>query len=113
MCENRKFCIYGVYSFSSLSYTLNPGDSCYIRIVFDPQNTQNYSDSLDIRSDDPNDPIVSINLAGTGANSEIGVSPASHDFGTVNLNTTVSQDVTISNPGCVDLIINGITRINL
>jgi len=93
---------------ASSGYTLNPGDYCHLRLVFRPADTTSYTDSITIRSGDPAKPEVTVNLSGSGAYPSVSVSPLSHNFGDVYLNTRVSREVVISNTGCLDLTLRGI-----
>ncbi len=84
--------------------TIPPGGSCIIDVLFKPQSVGQKSASLDITSNDPDTPTVSVSLTGTGVPPPvISVNPTSVDFGSVMVNTSVVRTITISNTGSSDL----------
>lgn len=78
------------------------GSSCTIAVEFGPTAVGSFSDSLDIPSNDPDEPNVTVNLSGTGISGEIDVSPMSLASGSLCLGNSSDQTVTVSNvhPTC-------------
>ena len=56
-----------VFSVNPTSATINPIDILDVNVVFNPQNTKIYHDSLLIHSNDQNEPIAVAYLSGSGA----------------------------------------------
>ncbi len=93
--------------------SIPPGDSCIIDVLFKPQSAGQKSASLDITSNDPDTPTVSVSLTGTGVPPPvISVNPTSVDFGNVMVNTSVVRTITISNTGSSDLEITYVGNIS-
>jgi hypothetical protein len=77
---------------------LTAGENCTVEVTFTPGSVGTASDTLDISSDDPDEPVVSVPLSGTGFT--VGVAPGRHDFGGVVVGeSSAPLEVTISNLG--------------
>ncbi|MBM4103341.1 MAG: choice-of-anchor D domain-containing protein [Planctomycetes bacterium] len=61
-----------------------------------------------IVSDDKDESVVEVVLAGLGTSPEITLEPASLDFGSIDFGTSVAQNMTIANYGDAQLMINSI-----
>lgn len=93
--------------------TLVPtGTNCTISVTFTPTATGGRSATLNINSNDPVNPLITVALTGTGVVPVAGVSPTTLTFAPLQkLNTTSApQAVTLSNTGTAPL---GITSIML
>jgi hypothetical protein len=90
--------------------TIQPGGNpVSIEVLFIPLNAQNYTGQITITSNDPDSPTT-IQLTGRGISApNIEVTPASLDFGKVQINTTHDKTVTIKNTGTKVLYISSIT----
>lgn len=90
------------YSVSGLTfpYTLAPGASAGLSVVFAPTTTGTNNATLTLASN-ASDPSVSISLTGSGtsASGTLSVAPASISFGSVNIGSTQSQSGSISASG--------------
>jgi Abnormal spindle-like microcephaly-assoc'd, ASPM-SPD-2-Hydin len=81
----------------SLPMTLSPGQTAGFTVTFAPKSSGSFSGSVAITSGAA---TVSVALAGTGlASGSLGASPASVNFGTVQLGTPQTQTVTLTNGG--------------
>jgi hypothetical protein len=87
--------------------TLTPSSSCSVNTVFSPASTGSKSVSLSIPSNDPDTPTLNVPLIGTGVGiPNISVTPASYNFGNVNMGSSSSPQIfSVSNTGTGDLII--------
>ena len=86
------------------AFVITIGDSHDVIVDFTPGGVGVKNDTLDIASDDPDQPIISIPLTGNGITvPDIAISPASHDFGSVAQGTMVMQTFTVTNNGQADL----------
>jgi len=96
----------------SLPYPLNVGESRTLTVTFNPTTAGPLNATLTIDHSDytTGTPTV-VTFSGTGipvSNPEISVSPLSIDFGGVNVgNSSLAQNVQISNTGTDDLVISG------
>jgi hypothetical protein len=68
-------------------------------LTWTPTSGEDLVETLEIRSDDPDEPLVEVPLEGTVPAGEIEVEPASYDFGTLAVGTSSSVVVTVSNVG--------------
>ena len=91
--------------------SLNPiteGGSTNLTVIFTPQDTMVYLDTLTFITNDPNNPEVEISLQGTGLlglQPIIAISSNLFDFGDIIIDEDSTQILTISNVGDGDLII--------
>ncbi len=88
-----------------------PATYCIIDVVFNPTSAGDMSASVAITSNDPDTPDLSIGLSGTSiepvGTPDISISPASHDFGGVNIGETSPVAIfTITNNGTANLVIS-------
>jgi hypothetical protein len=94
------------------SGSLAPDSSWTIPVTFLPDTYVDYSAAIEIISNDPELPAVSVPLTGEGVpqdTPDIEVSPMSVDFGVVT--SVATQFVIIQNKGEADLSITGITQV--
>ena len=89
--------------------TILPSTSLSYVITFSPTSVGNTSATLDISSN-ASDGIVALALAGTGekAFADLIVTPASINFGNLNLNAKSTQNVTLRNTGDISMTIQGV-----
>ena len=90
--------------------TILPSTSLSYVITFSPTSVGNTSATLDISSN-ASDGIVALALAGTGekAFADLVVTPASINFGNLNLKAKSTQNVTLQNTGNSSMTIQGVT----
>ena len=90
-------------SFSVISpespLTLSEGDSASVRLQFLPQAGGVARDTLEIRSNDQDDPVVLIPLRGTGVHAELTSNLTSLVFGTVRIGEFEDLTVELRNAG--------------
>ncbi|RME21935.1 MAG: choice-of-anchor D domain-containing protein, partial [Deltaproteobacteria bacterium] len=90
-------------SFSVLQGALPPidgGGQGRIDVVFAPQDAGVHQGTVEIRSNDPALPLLTVSLAGTGVDPELAVAPASIDFGDIYVGYRAGPVVlTVSNQG--------------
>ena len=92
--------------YKTLSYTFRPGEVKAIHIVFNaPQEPTKdiYTGTLDISTSPYQVALNSINLTATIARAKIQLDKYSVDFGQVDVNTTATQTITVSNSGNIPL----------
>jgi uncharacterized repeat protein (TIGR01451 family) len=91
--------------------TINPGDSETISLEFSPSGVGPQTGALRIPNNDTDENPVDVPLSGTGTpkEPEIEVTPASVDFGSVEVGETGNRDVTVENKGNAGLVIGTIT----
>ena len=90
--------------------TILPSTSLSYVITFSPTSLGNTSATLDISSN-ASDGIVALALAGTGekAFADLVVTPASINFGNLNVKAKSTQNVTLQNTGDISMTIQGVT----
>lgn len=99
-----------------------PAGTCTLDVRFEPTASGNFADSLDIPSDDPDEPSVIVDVTGNGiatplpditvTDSVPPIDDLSVDFGDVTELFSTDQTVTVKNDGNADLTIGQIGLIN-
>ena len=92
-------------------FTVAPGATHNLVVGFTPTSTGPKATTLRLTSDDQDEPIVDVALSGTGTVlvPDIAVTPASHNYGTQGVGSSVTQSFTVSNTGTGDLIVGAST----
>jgi hypothetical protein len=93
-------------------FAVAPGGSQAVVVRFAPPATGPFSGNLQITSDDPDEGLTTVPLAGTGvppATPDIDVSPTSVAFGSVTVGNTADRTVTVSNVGTATLNVSNLT----
>jgi len=93
---------------SSTTFTLTPNSSRDLEVSLTPPLPDSITATLEIYSNDPDQPILPVSLIGVGGAPEITVSPALVDLERVSLDSAVSQAVTIMNTGLFDLSVDSL-----
>lgn len=76
-----------------------PGDSVTVELRFSPTARGEYAASLELRSNDPEQPVLSFALAATGAGPVLDVQPAAADVGDPYIGCTVERTIGVTNLG--------------
>jgi hypothetical protein len=86
--------------------TLNAGETCKVRVRFDPSSTGDKSGTVTVAS---NVPDVTIPLAGTGIQTDLARDPTALDFGTLNVGAPASaaKESTFTNAGTQPIALSG------
>lgn len=93
--------------------TLDPDDSIVATVTFTPDTYLGYAATLDIASDDPDAPEVSVPLTGVGAYAptpEIVIDPLAIDFGVVAAGSTSVKVLNVSNEGRATLTLGAVIQ---
>jgi hypothetical protein len=98
----------------SIPFALAPGSSAEVPVDYTPGEAGGDSGTLAISSDDPDTPVLSVALIGTGVQPpvnecNIDVSPLALDFGSVEVGTTTMLSATVSNKGTADCTVEAFT----
>lgn len=99
------------HSISCFNEPVVPSGNCRIYVTFSPTSFGTKSATLNISSNNPDTPLVSVNLGGQGfLPAQIQVVPASLDFGQVSVGSISSpRTVIVSNVGGEDLVLGTVT----
>ncbi|MGA7030496.1 MAG: choice-of-anchor D domain-containing protein, partial [Candidatus Acidiferrales bacterium] len=92
----------------SLPISVNAGSSSSFTAVFAPTTAGAATGSISIVSNAPGSPAA-IALSGTGIQGQLGATPASVNFGSVNVGSNGSQTITLKNSGTASLTISQAT----
>lgn len=84
--------------------SLEPAGATDIVVQYRPMSPSDTS-SLELASNDPDEPLVVVPLAGQGLLPILSVSPMSIDFGTIGTDAVVTEDVTLENIGSAPLTV--------
>jgi hypothetical protein len=99
----------GVYTLTPLGSTvLVPAQQSDFSVSYDPVTYETNTDSVTITSNDPDEPTVTIPIAGNGSAPVIEIDPYYHDFGLTLIGCDGEKEVVISNIGNVDLVITSL-----
>ena len=95
-----------VYTLTPLgSSILAPSQQSDFSVAYDPVTYETNTDSVTITSNDPDEPTVTIPIAGAGSAPVIALDPYYHDFGTTLIGCDDEKEIIISNVGDVDLVV--------
>ena len=99
-----------VFTVSSLigDDSLEPDETATFTVTYNPETYETNSNYVSIFSNDPNDYDVPVTLLGDGSAPVISIEPESFDFESVLVGCEESLDVTITNIGDVELVIDQI-----
>ncbi|MEZ4235934.1 MAG: choice-of-anchor D domain-containing protein [Myxococcota bacterium] len=86
-------------------FEVAPGEAHEVQVAFEPSSPLVYG-QIEVRSDDPDEPVVTVDLQGLGEVPALQISPDSHVFPTLCDDTVV---LTLANVGVADLEITGLT----
>lgn len=92
-----------------------PGGNCTVSVAFSPRSVGLFNAMITVTSNDPDEGTLDFPLTGNGvaeAIQNISVTPASVNFGLVDVGATPAIEVTISNTGSADLAVSGIALDN-
>lgn len=92
---------------TSLSGALAVGQTVTIQIQFAPQSTGAASGTFAVASDASNSP-VSVSLSGTGTAPGLTASPMALSFGSVDVGSTTTNTVTLTNSGSSTVNVSGV-----
>ncbi|MEO8224205.1 MAG: choice-of-anchor D domain-containing protein [Gammaproteobacteria bacterium] len=102
--------------------TVLPAAACTFNVTFTPGSVGAFSDSLDIPSNDADEPSVTVAVSGTGSaapepnitvtDSVAPINDGLVPFGSTGVGTQLDQTVTVSNNGNADLVLGSIAVAN-
>jgi hypothetical protein len=84
---------------------LASGASTEAVVTFDPPGSDTWTDTLRIQSNDPDRPVVTVDLSGQGLAPEIDLDPAELDLGAPPIGCPVEDALTVRNLGDGDLVV--------
>jgi hypothetical protein len=88
------------------SFTLTPGGTRAVNVQFHPSSAGSKSATLRINSNDPNENPLDVPLSGAGIIPDISVSPASADYGDIELGDNATESFVVTNTGSADLAVS-------
>jgi hypothetical protein len=95
--------------------TIGALDNCTVSVAFSPQSVGAFTATITVTSNDTTNSPLIIDLAGNGVSGpapNLAVTPASVDFGEVNVGDTPAVEVTLANTGTDNLVVSGIALDN-
>ncbi len=87
--------------------TIAPGGSVQMEVAFAPDYGIPYSARVDIASDDPDEPVVEVDLLADGTEPAIQLVPDTFDFGGVSLECEETVDIAVQSVGTAPLELTG------
>jgi hypothetical protein len=99
----------GPYSWSNLSAILiQPGGEATFTVEFDPNTAGEVTNKIFINSDDPDEPVVEVEIFGNGIAPVIELTPSEFNFGTLYIGCDADETFTVTNIGTADLVVSDI-----
>ena len=101
-----------VFMVSDTSRAIQGSDSIKFEVTFSPKQEMTYTDTLQIISNDPDEPVTKVTLTGSGTyipKPDIFLSTTSHHFGDVNIGDSREWELLIENNGSAVLTISDIS----
>lgn len=99
----------GPYTWSNLSAILvQPGGEATFSVEFDPNTAGEVGNKIFIESDDPDEPLVEVEIFGNGIAPVIQLTPDEYDFGRLYIGCDSDETFEIENVGTADLIVSSI-----
>jgi len=99
----------GVYSLTLPSQDIvEPRESTTVVVTYDPITYEVNENTVEIYSNDPDSPLIEVQMRGAGDAPVIEIDPDWHDFGTTYIGCDGTKEITISNVGNSDLIVDNI-----
>jgi len=89
-----------------------PGGKEEIEIQYSPMGTINNADQVEISSNDPNNPLATIDLIGSSGIPDIELTPVIVDFGITSANSISTESFEIKNVGTGELTFQSISLVN-
>jgi len=97
----------------STPFVVTPGASQGLPVDYTPSDVGGDSGALEIASNDPDEPVISVSVTGSGtpavAQCDIDVSPLVLDFGPVPLGSNATLSATIGNTGDFECAVDSLT----
>lgn len=104
------------------SATVLPAATCTFTVTFSPGSAGSFSDTLDIPSNDGDEPSITVTVSGNGTAQAVpnisitdSVAPAADQsvpFGNAAVGGTANETVTVSNDGNADLVLGSVAVAN-
>jgi hypothetical protein len=88
--------------------TITAGQSCTITITFTPTATGTRKGAVTLKDNCPGSATQNISLTGTGETLALGFTPASLNFGSVVVGSSIPQSATLTNDGAAAVNITGV-----
>ncbi|MBZ0265902.1 choice-of-anchor D domain-containing protein [bacterium] len=88
--------------------TIAPDEAASVTVFFNPTNAMGYQGMLTILSNDMDEPVLNVGLAGQGLAPDIALNAEEHDFGGVWIEADAMWDLEVSNAGDFDLNVENI-----
>ena len=96
----------------TLPETISAGDSSEFTIRFNPQDIGDFSDTMEIYSNDPDEPVAKVYLSGKALAPNIILSDTIHDFGICSPYDTIDWQMWVKNTGNETLSVDSV-KVNL
>ncbi len=95
------------YTLSAIGAVLVPaGSSTAFTVTFEPLSAAEYVSQVLIKSNDPDEPQVAVDLTGSGQAPVISLSPTPLDYGTMYIGCELASSITVSNVGNAPLVVS-------
>ena len=91
-------------------WTIAPQENIIFDVTYDPKTFESNGAYIEIASDDPDEPVVRVELVGYGDAPVANVSPLEFNYGDISIGCDNEERLTITNDGNLPLVIENITQ---
>lgn len=99
----------GAWTLTALgAVALAPGEETTFAVTFLAEAPGPASGAVTVRSDDPDEPTTAIPVTGEGLVGDLALAPATHDFGTLEMDATDAVALTLTNEGAAPVTVTAL-----
>ena len=104
---NDRFSLGGI---ADQQWTIEPQEHVEFEVSYIPETFEANGAYIEIGSDDPDEPVVTVTLEGYGDAPVMTVTPSEFDYGDISIGCDNEERVTITNDGNLPLTINNVSQ---
>lgn len=91
-------------------WIIPPGEHVSFEVSYNPQTFEDNEARIEVTSNDPDEPLVTVSLEGNGDAPVMTLKPSEFDYGDISIGCDNEERITITNDGNMDLIIDSVTQ---
>ncbi len=99
---------YSIIANDSDRVIIQPDDQRRFTVTFAPMDHSTQVGQVQVESNDPDDPLVPVDLTGSALAPDVSIDPSYHDFGTLDVYSNEYINVLIESTGTTTLIVEGV-----
>ena len=91
-------------------WVIPPQENIVFDVSYIPETFEQNGGIIEVSSDDPDEPLKTVELIGKGNAPVMSVTPLEFDYGDISIGCDNEERITITNDGNIDLIIESVTQ---